>query len=409
MVNYELEEHIIGGILSYPEEYSYALRQACEDDFQGGGAATLFAVCQKQWEKEGKLLLLALPVEEDLRKYARYCMGLFTTRTLFDDYLKVLVKQGRERRFRERVSRMLSEEQESFREELRRLLAEEEQAAENYEEMILEQIVAFSGRIHDAEEQKTRIYTGFPRIDRVLCGLRLGTLSYIGARPGTGKTAFALNILKNQLKNGRKTAFFSLEMSVGQIFERLLSDVMSLNYGRINAGNLKEGERDEMVSRLQEMHDSRKLFVLDDRYSVESILEAIGELRPEFVVVDFIQCVRTSGKFASRRNEIDYISQELKRAAKRYHCHIMVLSQMSRGERGSVKSPKMSDLKESGGLEQDGDYILILHRPYVLDKERFRPEETELNIEKNKYGRTGVGGLCFKGEVQRFVEVPTAR
>ena len=289
---------------------------------------------------------------------------------------------------------------------LKKVLEDEEQerSSRDYETMAVEQLIQFSQELFSKSERDNRILTGFKRLDAALSGLRMRTVSYVGARPSTGKTAFALNILKKQIKAGKKSVFFSLEMSVTQICERLVSDIAAVNYGRINAGELKEQEKNQMIQTLDQIFSQKKTFIIDDQYTIEAIGGTIADLRPDFVVIDFIQCVRTTGKFQSRRNEVDYISQELKRLAKRYHCHIMGLSQMARGDKTN-QPPKMSDLKESGGLEQDGDYIMILHRPYIMDREHFEPEDTDLQLEKNKYGRTGGIEFCFKGEYQRFLEV----
>ena len=157
-----------------------------------------------------------------------------------------------------------------------------------------------------------------------------------------------------------------------------------------------------MCTRLNAIAGAKRLNILDDAYTVEDIARGIAQTKPQLAIVDFIQCIRTTQRFQNRRNEIDYISQEFKRLARRYDCHIMVLSQITRS--GS-EAPRMSDLKESGGLEQDGDYIMMLHRPYVLDKDAsVDPEESYILLDKNKYGRTGKVELRFRGDFQRCTE-----
>ena len=129
----------------------------------------------------------------------------------------------------------------------------------------------------------------------------------------------------------------------------------------------------------------------------------ISEEKPSLAVVDFMQIISAVGKFENVRSRIDYISSLFKRTAKTTGCVIIVLSQLSRMGK---EAPTMSDLKESGGLEQDGDYIALLHRPYVLNKNENEciPEDTQLLLDKNKFGRTGKIDLWFDLKHQKFYE-----
>lgn len=258
----------------------------------------------------------------------------------------------------------------------------------------------------DLYDNSQRLYTGFSKLDSVIGGLRMGTISYIGARPSTGKTTFALNIIRQQMKTGNKVLLFSLEMNSTQILERITSDVAGIDYGKINTKQLTGDEKQTLVKAAQQLCGDR-LYINDSTYTIEAMDRIIYDYKPQMVVIDFIQFVRTIQKFAARRNEIDYISGELKRIARQQKCHIMVLSQLSRD--GS-DMPSMRSLKESGALEQDGDYILLLHRPYVLDKNEreHTPEETMVKLDKNKYGRTGILEMRFNGKYQRFLEIDEA-
>ena len=146
-----------------------------------------------------------------------------------------------------------------------------------------------------------------------------------------------------------------------------------------------------------------KFFVLDDVYNVEQMCNVLMEQKPDLAVIDFMQIISTTSKFVETRHKIDYISALLKRTAKNTGTVIMVLSQLSRAGKDS---PTMSDLKESGGLEQDGDYIALLHRPYVLKKDIETPPGcTELLLDKNKFGATGKINMFFDLVHQRFSEV----
>ena len=253
-------------------------------------------------------------------------------------------------------------------------------------------------------KQKGAIKTGFGTIDKVIGGIRKSTVFIVGARPSTGKTTFALNIAANQLSDpSKKVMFFSLEMSSEMIYERLISAQSRIDYEKFSRNNLTDEELKIITAKSSAIKESGRFFVIDDMYNVEHICNLISENKPDLAVVDFMQIISATGKFENVRNRIDYISSLFKRTAKSTGCVIIVLSQLSRIGKDA---PTMSDLKESGGLEQDGDYIALLHRPYVLNKNEGEcvPEDTELLLDKNKFGRTGKVDLWFDLKHQRFYE-----
>ena len=256
-------------------------------------------------------------------------------------------------------------------------------------------------------KHKGALKTGFGTIDKVIGGIRKSTVFIVGARPSTGKTTFALNIAANQLNEpDKKVMFFSLEMSSEMIFERLISARNNIEYERFSRNILSEEEIETISKQSEKLKENGNFIVLDDVYNIEQICNLISENKPSLAVVDFMQIISATGKFENVRNRIDYISSLFKRTAKSTGCVIIVLSQLSRIGKDA---PTMSDLKESGGLEQDGDYIALLHRPYVINKsdENIHPEDTQLLLDKNKFGRTGKVDLWFDLKHQRFTEYDT--
>lgn len=248
-------------------------------------------------------------------------------------------------------------------------------------------------------ELKT-VPTGFERLDGLLCGGFVeGTIGTIGARPSTGKTTFALNVLKACLDC--KTVFFSLEMSGRMIYDRLIADRLEIEYSRVHKHKLNENEFEGVKKTLASY---KNLTVIDDVYEVEKIVSYVYGNKPKFVIIDFVQIITSQKNFADNRQRIDYISQKLKKCAKETKCCFLVLSQITRAGK---ERPTMSDLKESGGLEQDSDYVILLHRPYVNDKQsgKSKPSETEVILDKNKFGNTGVLNYNFSGIFQRFEEL----
>lgn len=250
-----------------------------------------------------------------------------------------------------------------------------------------------SAYIDNYSEKPKHIGTGFPEIDHLLSGgFKAGTVATIGARPSTGKTTLALNIAAND--PGIKTLIFTLEMTSGDIYDKLIADKANVNYTAAQAHELRLDTCRKIIDRY------RNMTVIDDVYEIEDICEIIREIRPDVVVVDYVQIIRSHLKFPDNRQRIDYISQLLKAATKAVKCCTILLSQLTR--QGKVE-PQMTDLKESGGLEQDSDYVILMHRPYVLDKsENVDKGETKLKLDKNKYGLCGIIHMNFVGNYQRF-------
>lgn len=258
------------------------------------------------------------------------------------------------------------------------------------------------------------LYTRYANLDKLVGGLRRGTLTIIGARPSVGKTTLALNIVQNMVAYGRTAAFFSLEMTREMIFEKL-----ALRGCRVDSATLHHQPDEQTRQRISEYLESSgaksRLSVIDDKTAVENVCGYILSKKPDVAVVDYAQIVQTLRREESTRTKIDFISSQLKQTAKRTGCRVILLSQLRRPDSNITKPkpPTMSDLKESSGLEQDGDYIFLLSRPYAQDKSYdntqgrfiYPPNEAKLLIEKNKFGSTGMIELNFDGTHQDFTEV----
>lgn len=403
------ESNVIGGLLLNFGECREALEVLDPDDFRNTSCKAIFTV-MKEMERDGGTIDVPLvmrrieQLDNSLKEPAMYCAQTFVSFATYSEYISKVKEDGQQRRFRERVFQAITTEGNNSLAEVSRIVEDEEarNKSTDYKDHMARVCCDFIEAISNPGKEK-RINTGYQRLDNALCGLRLKTMSIIGARPSTGKTTFALNIIRNQLNKKFKTVLFSLEMSDVQIFERMSADICGINYGVIGRRELTQEQINRISQTVAAIQERKNFYIFSEVYTVEKMAMVISQIKPDFVVVDFIQCVRTAQHFRDRRAEIDYISQEFKRLAKRYNCHIMVLSQITRAGKSA---PRMSDLKESGGLEQDGDYVMLLHRPYVLDKsEDSDPGETVLLLDKNKYGNTGTSEMHFTGHLQRFTEI----
>ena len=239
--------------------------------------------------------------------------------------------------------------------------------------------------------------TGFAELDEMLGGgLAAGTVATIGARPSVGKTTFSLNIAAAH--PDKKVLFFSIEMTAHMIYARLIANKAEVYYSETVKHRVPIATVKAVLNQYPD------LLLVDDVSSVEDIADSICSYKPDLVIIDFVQIVTSDRRFVDNRQRIDYISQRLKQTAKAVGCCLIILSQLTRA--GKDK-PTMSDLKESGGLEQDSDYVFLLHRPYVQDKSsgEYQPEDTTVICDKNKFGSTGELKFIFEGKYQRFSAV----
>jgi len=260
--------------------------------------------------------------------------------------------------------------------------------------------MAMNDYMQNLDMPKKVITTGLPTLDKVSGGIKVPSVMMLGATPSTGKTSFALNIAAAQ-KTG-SVIIFSLEMSREMIYDRLVSIMGGVDYG-VFVKSQKDAQTKQRITQVCEAIESRPLYIFDDVYSIEEQMALVAQMGATLVIVDYIQKVRTSKKSDGRRDDIEHISGEYKRMANINNCVVMLLSQISRVDRGR---PTMASLKESGALEADGDYVALLHRPYVLDKDGDKsPYETEFLLDKNKFGRTFKLDLHFEGKFQTFYEV----
>jgi replicative DNA helicase len=245
------------------------------------------------------------------------------------------------------------------------------------------------------------LFAKYGQIDSTTGGIRVPSLFIVGARPSTGKTTFAIN---TALRARSKVAMFSLEMNAEQIYNRMASIACRIPYSDILNRNLTD-EQYAMITKF--ISDWKEwVTVIDDVYNIDNIAINIRKLKPKLAIVDYIQIVGSSsgGKEKSLRERMNDVSTELRMIAKQNNCCVLALSQITRG--GKDK-PRMSDLMESGALEANADYVMLMHRPYTVDKtdDSVTPEQTHIIIDKNRFGRTGVVHMSFDGKNQTFAEV----
>lgn len=260
--------------------------------------------------------------------------------------------------------------------------------------------------------------SGFHELDKLTSGWQSSDLIIIAARPAMGKTAFVLSMAKNMAVNyNTPVAIFSLEMSNLQLVNRLISNVCELESQKIKSGQLSDIEWDQLMSRVKHLY-SAPLFI-DDTPSL-SILELrtkarrlVREHQVKFIIIDYLQLMNAAGmKFGSREQEVSMISRSLKQLAKELNIPIVALSQLNRSvesRQGSDgKRPQLSDLRESGAIEQDADIVCFIHRPeyYTRSSEDANGNDirglAEFIVAKHRSGSVDDVKLRFKARFARF-------
>lgn len=255
--------------------------------------------------------------------------------------------------------------------------------------------------------------TGYPSLDRMLDGLQKTSMIVIGARPAVGKTSFMTNILYNLAAEGVPVGMFSLEMSKEQLLERTL-----FGMSKINAANLRRGIKLTKWQQEAFTNAVRKVkslpFFVDDRGALRidqiqaTARRMVADHGVRCIGVDYLQLANPTGRQVSREREVSEISAGLKALAKELNIPVIVLAQLNReAEKRAGKEagvPRVSDLRDSGSIEQDADQIMLLYRPYVMDKDA-NPEEAKVIVGKNRFGETGYIDLKWDAAATTYREV----
>jgi replicative DNA helicase len=268
----------------------------------------------------------------------------------------------------------------------------------------IEELNAFEGDI-------TGIPTGYQDFDKLTAGLQPSDLIIVAGRPAMGKTTFAMNIAENAaIKHGKSVAVFSMEMASLQLVMRMFSSLGQIEQNRIRTGTLDDMDWPKLTSAMTLLHKS-KLFIDDTPALSPAELRARArrlkrEHDIDLIVVDYLQLMSVPGSKENRATEIAEISRSLKTIAKELNVPVVALSQLNRAlEQRPNKRPLMSDLRESGSIEQDADLIVFIYRDEVYHPDGGEKGKAEVIIGKHRNGSTGTVHLAFQGPWLRFVNL----
>jgi len=258
----------------------------------------------------------------------------------------------------------------------------------------------------------TGVPTGFVDLDRMTSGLQAGDLVVLAARPSMGKTSFAVNIAEHvALNEGLPVAIFSMEMGAAQLAVRIVGSIGRVNQGNLRTGKLNDDEWPRLTEAIERLRtvslhidETPGLSPTELRANARRLARTCGKLG--LIVVDYLQLMSGSGSAASsdnRATELGEISRGLKMLAKELQCPVIALSQLNRSvEQRTDKRPMMSDLRESGAIEQDADIIMFIYRDDYYNKDSKEPNIAEVIIGKQRNGPTGTVKLFFQKNQTRF-------
>lgn len=362
---------------------------------------------------------------DDLKKITRqYLFGLvpleYTTGRV-ERYAKIIKEKSLLRRIID-VGRELTDDAMQERGEISELLERAEQKIlsvttkntqvgfESLSEIVSRSFDRINARMN--RQDTGGVPSGLIDLDNVLNGFQKSDMILLAARPSMGKTALALNMALNAARRGKVVGIFSLEMSKIQLGNRLLSTSSGVNSQYISTGNLNEEDLSSLISALENLSELK--MYIDDTAGI-GLLELRSKIRRlkheqglDVIIIDYLQLMQ-GGHAENRQQEISEISRGLKALARELDVPIIALSQLSRSvEMRAEKKPQLSDLRESGSLEQDADIVMFLYREEYYNREAENENIAELIIAKNRNGPTTSIRLRFDKDIMRFDDLTRA-
>jgi replicative DNA helicase len=262
--------------------------------------------------------------------------------------------------------------------------------------------------LHQNPGQLSGVTTGFTDLDRMTTGLQPGDLVVIAGRPSMGKTTLAINIAENAaVGRGVPSAIFSMEMASEQLTLRMISSLGRVNQGHLRTGQCSDEDWSRINGAIAQLSDAPLYVDETPSLSPTEVRARARRLKREkglgLIVVDYLQLMQVAGSKENRATEISEISRGLKALAKELQVPVIALSQLNRGvEQRTEKKPVMSDLRESGAIEQDADLIMMIYREEVYEPNTTRKGIADIIIAKQRNGPVGEVHLTFLGEYSRF-------
>ncbi len=341
--------------------------------------------------------------DAEARQFAMDCVNLTVTAQNVVEHAKIVQNHAGKRKLKEAFER-IALECDSAEDMASTAITECQTFLSNHKTSQFHTLSDALSEMYDGKTRKShRIDTGYPRLDGILKGMWGGNLILIGARPGVGKSALAVDIALSAALKGNSTALFSLEMAKDEIAERLVARYSGVEMDKLIDNTLTEQDWRE-VAKASAWLSEKKLDIVDDvpRLTISKI-RALARTKPDLklIVVDYIQLMTPEGRHDKRYQDIGSISRGLKLLAKELRIPIVALSQLNR-ESDATKRPELRDLRESGDLEQDADKVVFLWQYEEMPEGA--PQKIGFYVAKNRRGKRGITINMFDGAHMRFTE-----
>lgn len=429
--NIEAEQAVLGAIFLEPSSLTVTSEVLIPEDFYRSSHQKIFNVMLKL-NDEGKAVDLITVTEELAASksledvggvtYLSELAGSVPTAANVEYYARIVEEKSLLRRLI-RTATNIAQEGYSREDEVEGLLGEAEKSIMEVAQRknsgsfqnIKDVLVRTYDNIEELANRKgdvTGIPTGFAELDRMTAGFQRNDLIIVAARPSVGKTAFALNIAQNvATKTDENVAIFSLEMGAEQLVMRMLCAEGNINAQNLRTGALTDEDWRKLTMAMGSLSNAG--IFIDDTPGVR-----IGEIRSKcrrlkqehglgMILIDYLQLIQGNGRSGeNRQQEVSEISRSLKALARELEVPVIALSQLSRGvEQRQDKRPMMSDIRESGSIEQDADIVAFLYRDDYYDKESENKNIIEIIIAKQRNGPVGTVSLAFVKEYNKFVNL----
>ena len=428
----EAEQSVIGSMLMDKEAVADAVDIVAKEDFYSTQYGTMYE-CMVELYNEGKPIDLIMvqnrlrekdvPPEVASLEAVKDIIATVPTSTNIKEYAQIVHDKAVLRRLI-RANEEIANKCYAGKEPLEEILDETEKDIFNILQQrntgdnepiakVAERVLSQIEKASKTKEKITGVPSGFVDLDEKTCGFQPSDFVLLAARPSMGKTAMVLNIVRYAaMIKQRPCMIFSLEMSREQLVNRLFSMEATIEATKLRTGNLNDADWERLVSAVVDV--SKSNLIIDDTPGI-----SVGELRSkcrkaklehglDLIVIDYLQLMSgtTSRKNENRQQEISEISRNLKGLAREMKCPVIALSQLSRApDTRPDHRPVLSDLRESGAIEQDADLVMFLYRDDYYNKETEHPGECEVIIAKHRNGPTGTVKLMWKADTTKFVSI----
>ncbi|AYB40531.1 replicative DNA helicase [Brevibacillus laterosporus] len=428
--NIEAEESVLGAIFLSKEALITAMELLRPEDFYKTSHQRIFNTMLALYEKGEPVDLVTVTADLQDQKVLEETGGVVYLTSLassvptaanIEYYAKIVEEKSLLRRLI-RTATKIANDGYSREDEVGEIIADAEkyilEIAQNRNSggfiPIRDALMETYERIEFLSQRKgdiTGIPSGYPDLDKMTAGFQRSDLIILAARPSVGKTAFALNVAQNVAARANETvAIFSLEMSASQLVQRMICAEGNLDASRMRSGGLEEDDWQKLTMAIGTL--AKAPVYIDDTpgITVQDIRAKCRRLQTEkglgLILIDYLQLIQGRGKGDNRQQEVSEISRTLKGIARELNVPIIALSQLSRSvEQRQDKRPMMSDIRESGSIEQDADIVAFLYRDDYYDKETEAKNIIEIIIAKQRNGPTGTVELVFLKEFNKFVSL----